>query len=183
MPKIALRYTGDDKAVQARLEATNGLQYFEPVDAREVLATPGNEYDVDDETRKLLGVYFEPRMQGLSVPQLQGDDAELQTGISADKYARSQVVKAVPEAMQPTATRPMTTTGRSLNLDEAREGVNGGEGDPRFSQQDGAGAGDNKPRSEGMTKSEMQTFLRERGVQFDSGANKDELAELVDKQR
>jgi hypothetical protein len=119
--KIGLRYTGSDEREIARLKATDGVLYVEPVDAREILATPGNEYEPDKESAKLLGVYFEPRTQGLSVPQLQSGDEELQTGLSHEKYGRSQVVKAVPDGFAPTAMRPMTTTGRPLSLDAARD--------------------------------------------------------------
>lgn len=177
MTKIALRYTGSDEAVKRRLEATDGVQYFEPVDAREILATPGNEYEPDEESRKLLGLRFDPRLKGLSVPQLQGADTELQTGLSHEKYARDQVVKSVPDAMQPTMMRPQTTTGRPLDLDAAREGAGNGQGDPRFGQPDGA-----VKLSEGLTKDEIKSELQSRGVEFDAKASKDELAELLDRQ-
>lgn len=181
MPKIALRYTGSDEAMQKRLESSDGVQYFEPIDAREILATPGNEYEADEDSRKLLGVYYEPRTQGLSVPQLQGGDEELQTGLSHEKYGRSQVVKAVPDSMVPTAMRPMTTTGRPLDVDAAREGDGEGGGDARFQQGDGIG-GDNAPLSDGMSKDEIKAELQRRGVEFDSRASKDDLAAMLDRQ-
>jgi hypothetical protein len=177
--KIGLRYTGSDEREIARLKATDGVLYVEPVDAREILATPGNEYEPDKESAKLLGVYFEPRTQGLSVPQLQSGDEELQTGLSHEKYGRSQVVKAVPDGFAPTAMRPMTTTGRPLSLDAARDpNTEDGRGDARFSQQDGPGA----PASEGLTKDELKAELDRRGVQYERDANKAELADLLDKQ-
>jgi hypothetical protein len=174
MPKIALRYTGSDEAMLKRLEATDGVHYAEPVDAKEILATPGNEFEPDEAGRKLIGVMFEPRMQGLSVPQLQGADAELQTGISHEKYGRSAVAKEIPNSIAPTMMQPMTTTGRPLDLEQARSGEGAGTQESGFQQSAAT------PRSEGMTKEEMQTHLRERGVHFDSGAKKDDLAKLVD---
>lgn len=183
MPKIALRYMGDDKAMRQKLEATDGVQYFEPVDAREILATPGNDYEPDEESRKLLGIQFDPRLKGLNVPQLHGADAELQTGLSAEKYGRSQVVQAVPSGVQPTAFAPMTTTGRPLSLDDAREGAGAGSGDPRMGFQQPQETGDNggKPASEGMTVEQMRDALKSKGVQFPHDAKKAELAELVDR--
>lgn len=49
MKKIALRYVGKDEALAAKLKKTNGLQMFEPVDAREVLAAEGTEYEYHQE--------------------------------------------------------------------------------------------------------------------------------------
>jgi hypothetical protein len=189
MPKIALRYVGDDKALQRRLESTDGKQYFEPVDAREVIASGNPDYEIDDESRKLLGVYFEPRMKGLSVPQLQGEDAELQTGLSHEKYGRSQVVKAVPDALQPPTVRPMNTTDRPLNMEEAQE-----QGQARMSAQvdederrrleaEGGAANDSRPAlSEGLTKDEIIAELDSRGVAHNRSAKKEELADLLDRQ-
>jgi len=210
--KIALRYTGDDEAMQKRLEATNGVAYFEPVDAREILATPDNEYEVDEDSRKLIGMQFDPtgRMSSteqkepqknadgsevINIPQLNAADAELQTGLSAEKYGRSQVVKAVPEAAIPTSMMPMTTTGRPLDLEKARSGEGGGSGDPAMGfqqakqepterdkrqeqekQQQNSG-----PASEGMTSEEMKAALKAKNVQFPADAKKAELAELVDR--
>jgi hypothetical protein len=197
MPKIALRYTGDDESLTKKLEATDGLQYFEPIDAREVLSTPGCDYEIDEESRKLIGLQFDPRLFGgkpgdagssedegkVNVPQLQGDDAELQTGLSAEKYGRSQVVKAVPDASTPTAMRPMTTSGRSLDLDEAQSGKGAGSGDPRmgFQQAKEEDTGQGGRASEGKTADEMREALKAKGVQFPPDAKKAELAELVDR--
>jgi hypothetical protein len=208
--KIALRYTGDDEAMQKRLEATDGIAYFEPIDAREILATPDNEYEVDDESRKLIGMQLDPtgRMRSseepqknpdgsdvINIPQLNAADAELQTGLSAEKYGRSQVVKAVPEAALPTSMMPMTTTGRPLDLEKARSGESAGSMDPAMGfqqakqepterdkrqeqekQQQNSG-----PASEGMTSEEMKAALKAKNVQFPADAKKAELAELVDR--
>jgi hypothetical protein len=190
MPKIALRYTGSDEAMQKRLEATDGIQLFEPVDAREVLATPDCEYEIDEESRKQFGMQYDPRLfsaggkQGdevakpedegkVNVPQLHGMDAELQTGLSAEKYGRSQVVKAVPDGSQATATMPMTTMGRSLVLEERR---NESAASPQYQQ-----SKEESKASEGKTSDEMREALKAKGVQFPPDAKKAELAELVDR--
>jgi hypothetical protein len=181
MPKIALRYTGSDEALMKRLEATEGLQYFEPVDAREVLATPGCEYEVDDESRKLMGAQFQAgsRGDGLNVPQLQGDDQELQTGLSDLKYGRSQVVKAIPDAMMPTTGAAQSTIGRPLDLSQVGEG--GGAQAARMTPSSEGGDG-GAPLSEGMTRQEIAAELTRRNVPHDGAARKDELAQLLDKQ-
>lgn len=188
MPKIGLRYTGDDEAMVKRLEATDGVQMVEPIDAREILSTPGNEYEIDEESRKMIGELYDPRMQGdVNVPQLHGMDAELQTGLSAEKYGRNQVVKAVPEGSMPTAMQPMTTTGRPLNLEEARKGEYAGapaKAEPAAQstqQQDNSIGGGSKAPSEGMSAEEMRQALTAKNVQFPPDAKKAELAELVDR--
>jgi len=128
MPKIAMTYVGDDEKVKKALAATNGVQYMEPVDAREVIASGNKDYEVDEEQRALIGAIFDPgKMADVNIPQLQGDNAELMTGLSADKYGRSQVVKAVPDASVPTRHRPMTTTGRPLNRDEVKPPAEAGD--------------------------------------------------------
>jgi hypothetical protein len=185
MPKIALRYKGDDEALNKKLEATEGVQLFEPIDAREILAS-SEDYEIDEESRKLLGMQYDPRFVGegenaVNIPQLQGADAELSTGLSAEKYGRSQVVKAVPEGSQPTASMPMSTTGRSLNLEERRnESAAGVANDPRMGYQQAPQDGGTRA-SEGMTTDEMRAALKAKGVQFPADAKKAELAELVDR--
>jgi len=188
--KIGLRYTGDDEALNKKLEATDGVQYFEPIDAREILSTPGQDYEIDEESRKLVGQQFDPRYHGegedkINIPQLQSGDAELQTGLSAEKYGRSQVVQAVPDAVSPTAMRPMTTSGRPLNLEEAQSGEHAGSGDPRMGFQQAkveeSKQENDKPASEGMTSDEMRAALKAKNVQFPADAKKAELAELVDR--
>jgi hypothetical protein len=85
MPKITLK-NGE----------TGELESFEPVDVREILATPDTIYSVPDETVAGIGgpsVATELK-EGASAPQLQGGDAEMQTGLSIDKYGREAVVKA-----------------------------------------------------------------------------------------
>ena len=183
--KIGLRYTGDDEALNKKLEATDGVQYFEPIDAREILSSPGQDYEIDEESRKMIGMQFDPRLKGegddaINIPQLQSEDAELQTGLSAEKYGRSQVVKAVPNAAQPTAMNPLTTSGRPLNIDEvgtqaAVDARMGYQTAPETKPSGGA------PASEGMTSDEMRTALKAKGVQFPADAKKAELAELVDR--
>lgn len=181
-PQIGLRYLGDDENVKRRLQATNGVQYFEPVDAREVLATPGGEYEPDENSRKMIGLLYDPRLQGLNIPQLQGADAELQTGLSHEKYGRSQVVKAIPEAMQPVVGGPQSTTGRSLDLEQVGQG--GGAQAARMPMtgaEDERNASGAKP-SEGLTRDEIVDALRAKNVAFKSDARKDDLADLLDSQ-
>jgi hypothetical protein len=183
--KIGLRYTGDDEALNKKLEATDGVQYFEPIDAREILSSPGQDYEIDEESRKMIGMQFDPRLKGegenaINIPQLQSEDAELQTGLSAEKYGRSQVVKAVPNAAQPTAMYPMTTSGRPLDIDE----VGSESADPRMGYQtapETKPSDNGTPPSEGMTSEEMRTALKAKNVQFPADAKKAELAELVDR--
>ena len=179
-PQIGLRYTGSDENVKRRLEATNGIQYFEPVDAREILATPDSEYEPDDDSRKLIGLVYDPRLKGLNIPQLQGADAELQTGLSHEKYGRSQVVKAVPEALQPVAGGPQSTTGRPLSGAVEGGGAMAARMPMTADQENEANNG--SPLSEGMTRDEIKAELKRRNVAFDNDARKDELAELLDKQ-
>jgi len=178
--KIGLRYTGDDEDLQKKLEATDGVQYFEPIDAREILSSPGQDYEIDEESRKLIGQQFDPRLHGegddaVNIPQLQGADAELQTGLSAEKYGRSQVVKAVPD-VAPTMMRPMTTSGRPLDINEV-----GKDAPPDTTSYQKAPESGGAPASEGMTSEEMRTALKAKGVQFPADAKKAELAELVDR--
>ena len=180
MPKIGLRYTGDDENVARRLRASDGVQYFEPVDAREVLATKDSPYEPDETSKKLIGLLYDPRLKGLNIPQLHGDDAELQTGLSHEKYGRSQVVKAVPEALSPTPGVAQSTTGRPLDRSQVGEG--GGANAARVpSDGDGGESQQGKP-SDGLTLDEIKGELRKRNVQFDAHSRKDDLADLLDKQ-
>jgi hypothetical protein len=196
MPKIALRYTGSDEAMTKRLEATDGIQLVEAIDAREILATPDCEYEIDEESRKQFGMQYDPRLfsaggkpgdqvakpedEGkVNVPQLNGMDAELQTGLSAEKYGRSQVVKAVPDGSQPTATMPMTTMGRSLVMEERRDEAAAVAEQRRDYQK--APEENGAPASQGKTVDEMKEALKAKGVQFPPDAKKAELAELVDR--
>jgi hypothetical protein len=186
--KIGLRYTGDDEAMQKKLEASDGVQYFEPIDAREILSSPGQDYEIDEESRKMIGMQFDPRLKGegsdaINIPQLQSEDAELQTGLSAEKYGRSQVVKAVPNAAQPTAMNPLTTSGRPLNIDEVgtQAAADARMGYQQAPEEGGGSQSGGAPASEGMTSEEMRTALKAKGVQFPADAKKAELAELVDR--
>lgn len=45
MPKIALRYKGSDEAMLRKLKASDGVVHVESVDAREILAAEGTEYE------------------------------------------------------------------------------------------------------------------------------------------
>jgi len=77
---------------------TGKLQDFEPVDAKEVLAQEGTIYTVPDQTREQVGMDVGATSgdNKINVPQLQGGDAEMQTGLSIEKYGRAAVVKAQP---------------------------------------------------------------------------------------
>jgi hypothetical protein len=79
MPKIVLK-NGE----------TGQLEEFEPVDAREILAQEGTVYSAPDADEPI----GDP--PDVDIPQHQGDDAEMQTGLSIDKYGRGNVVKATP---------------------------------------------------------------------------------------
>jgi len=72
---------------------TGKNEEFEPIDAREILRQEGSIYSPSKVGNELIG---QPMDWTANFPQLQGDDAELQTGLSVEKYRRDQVVKAVP---------------------------------------------------------------------------------------
>lgn len=156
---------------------TGENEEFEPVDAREILATPGTIYEPDDESRKMIGQAYDPRSEGINVPQLHGDNAELQTGLSIEKYGRAQVVKAVPDGSTATAQRPMTTTGRPLSLEEARNAPVPAD-TTAAAQRTAAESG--KP-STSMTVTELRTALDKKEVAYPTDAKKPELIELLDK--
>lgn len=102
---------------------TGKLESFEPVDAREILANADTIYSVPDETIAGIGgpTVATELKDGESVPQLQGADAEMQTGLSVEKYGREAVVKAqVGDATVTTAVtsqNPQTTTGELIRPD------------------------------------------------------------------
>lgn len=75
---------------------TGKNEEFEPVDAREILAQKDTIYSVTPEAKDAMGVEHDPLSKDLNVPQLQGADAEMQTGLSTEKYRRAAVVKAEP---------------------------------------------------------------------------------------
>lgn len=74
--------------VRLKNTETGKIEEFEPVDAREALQGDNSIYEaVPLETVAESGV---------DIPQMQGADAELQTGLSEDKYGRGNVVLAEP---------------------------------------------------------------------------------------
>lgn len=85
MPKIVLK-NGE----------TGNLEEFEPVDAREILSTEGTIYFVPEDSKDEIGLDIGPGGKDINVPQLQGADAEMNTGLSIDKYGREAIVKAQP---------------------------------------------------------------------------------------
>lgn len=156
---------------------TGDKEEFEPVDAREILATPGTIYEPDDEARKLIGQAFDPRSQDINVPQLHGDNAELQTGLSIEKYGRAAVVKAVPDGATATAMRPLTTTGRPLSLQEAYDAPAPADTTAAAARTASSAA----LASEGLTVPELRAALDAKDVAYPTDAKKAELAELLDK--
>lgn len=85
MPKIVLK-NGE----------TGNLEEFEPVDAREILSTEGTIYSVAEGSKDEIGLDIGPGGKDINVPQLQGADVEMNTGLSIEKYGRAAVVKAQP---------------------------------------------------------------------------------------
>lgn len=132
---------------------TGKNESFEPVDAREILANPETIYK--PAKKDASGLVLESSASAdINVPQLQGRDDELQTGLSVEKYGREAIINAEPG----TAGKPVTTTtGKTV------EGT-----DPT------AGA-------DGMTVVEMKAALAAKGVEVPSGALKADLQALLAK--
>ena len=121
--------------ITLRNTTTGKDETFDPVDAREILNNPDNDtYEASQTTRDILGASVSaatavgtavgPNEAGdmQLIPQLQGGDAEMQTGNAVDKYARQQVVKAEPGqpmGARVTAEHPEDTQGRSLRKKKA----------------------------------------------------------------
>ena len=159
MPKITLHNTETGKD-----------EDFEPVDAREILDNPDSIYTVPDETREQIGMRMDPNPNPLgadgekySIPNLQGGDAEMQTGLSVDKYARNAVVKAQPGDPR----RPVLTTQGELRT-------------PADPTAKGRRAGSDPADSSTMTVAELKAALDKRGVEYAANAKKPELIELHD---
>ena len=110
MPKITLLNTQSGKT-----------EDFEPVDVREILADPQTIYRVPKGAADSIGKQYDAgTTKGINVPQLQGGDAELQTGLSIEKYGREAVVKAQPG--DPMVNKEvMTTSGRSVEGSDPRD--------------------------------------------------------------
>jgi hypothetical protein len=83
MPKIRLKNT-----------ETGEEQDFEPVDAREILAMKDRVYEPVEQ--QVGSVAKDEEGNEISIPQHQGEDAEMQMGLTDYKYGRSNVVKASP---------------------------------------------------------------------------------------
>lgn len=105
MPKVSLMN-----------KETGKLEDFEPVDAREILRMEESIYEAPENKEEEAGGH----PQDVNIPQLQGDDAELQVGLSIDKYGRSNVVKASPgnPEFSPPPRQAMTTDGRVIQEKE-----------------------------------------------------------------
>lgn len=132
---------------------TGKNEEFEPVDAREVLATPDTIYKVLPDANAKVGLTLESSgTADINVPQLQGSDAELQTGASTQKYDRQAVVKAEP----------------------GDPDLNAGKADGNDAKAPAA-----KP-SEGLTVTELKEALDKKGVAYPSHGAKAEYAELLD---
>src|SRR5688572_11991967 len=93
MPRITLRHTPTGKE-----------QDFEPVDAREVLSMENSEYEPIDQQVGSLSEEQELLEGVINIPQHQGEDAEMDTGLSIEKYGRANLVKAYPGQLR--MTRP-----------------------------------------------------------------------------
>lgn len=160
MPKIQL-LNGD----------SGKLEDFEPVDAREILSDPDTVYSVPDGASEDMGKQLSGAPVGnpdnaVSIPQLQGGDEEMQTGLSIEKYGRAAVVKAMPgNVVVATALRPTSTSGRAL------PGAN----------EDAASYALKSQRSDGMTVPELRAALEKKNVAYPTDAKKAELADLLDK--
>lgn len=142
MPKITLLNTDSGK-----------LEDFEPIDAREILSNPETIYSVPEETRAGIGKELSPHGD-INIPQLHGGDAEMQTGLSIEKYGRSQVVKALPG--NPSLT-PVSTSGGSLEGSDPREST-----------------------SEGLTVAEIKAEMDKKGIEYPANAKKAEYQKLLD---
>jgi len=104
---------------------TGKLQDFEPVDAKEVLAQEGTIYSVPDQTREQIGMDVGANSgdNKINVPQLQGGDAEMQTGLSIEKYGRAAVVKAQPgKVATDTQNRPIGSASGDLTVGKGPRG-------------------------------------------------------------
>lgn len=144
MPKITLRNKDSGK-----------LEDFEPVDAREALAVENTIYEVPQGTSEQIGQRLDPNnLEGVQIAQLQGADAEMQTGLSIDKYQRQAVVKA--QVGDPATTRePMTTTGVPI------------------------AAALSDAQTSDMTVPQLRDELDRRGVAIPDGARKADLVALL----
>jgi len=117
MPKITLLNTGSGKT-----------ENFEPIDAREILASPDSIYKVPKDAAETIGKQYDPgTTSGINVPQLQGGDAELQTGLSIEKYGREAVVKAQPGDPHSGSNAVLTTSGRLVEGTDPRETASHGK--------------------------------------------------------
>ena len=101
MPKITLTnsVTGHDED-------------FEPVDAREILSNPDTIYKPSKAAQENIGMQADGKV---NIPQLQGGDAEMQVGLSIEKYGRADVVKAQIGNPVFKPVLPMSTTGKPLD--------------------------------------------------------------------
>lgn len=182
MPQIILKNT-----------ETGRLRGFEPVDAREILQQKETIYEVptDDEMAKMgpsrnMGARFvagnpppagsmgksraekdQGSMDMLNVAQLQGDDAEMQTGISADKYFRQDVVKASPGNVS-TEQEDLTKEGAP----QRRRAPEGGRTAERTQTTQGKALG--KP-IEQMNSAELRSALVDRGDNPPKGAKDEDM--------
>lgn len=151
MPKIQLLNSDSGK-----------VEDFEPVDAREVLSMENTIYSVPKDASDKMGLQLsaDPNAD-ISIPQMQGGDEEMQTGLSIDKYARAAVVKAVPGNPQYDNIRsanPRDTMGRAIVDRNAADVV----------------------ASDGMKVAELRDALHEKGIEYPEGARKADLQKLLD---
>ena len=151
MPKIQLQNNESGK-----------MEDFEPVDAREVLSDPDSIYSVPGDATDQIGLQLSGSANAdVNIPQMQGGDEEMQTGLSIEKYGRAAVVKAVagnPEYTGARAANPRDTLGRPIVDRDAKEVI----------------ATDN------MKLMELREALTQKGVEIPANAKKADLQKLLD---
>lgn len=177
MPKITLLNTDTGKN-----------EDFEPVDAREVLETPDTIYKVTDESRALMGAQLGAYVsQGINIPQLQGGDSEMQTGLSVDKYARQGVVKAQPGTPNTGGAGGLRNDGPTVAEFVAAGYLASSYPPEGFASRSSAdeiaaavAAGQGAKPSDGLTVPELEAALTAKEITIPAGAKKADLQKLLD---
>ncbi len=175
MPKITLLNT-----------ETGKNEDFEPVDAREILESPDTIYEVTDAGRALMGAQLGAYANaGINIPQMQGSDAEMHSGLSIDKYARQAVVKAQPGT--PNAGGALRGDGPTV-ADYVAAGFSASNYPPEgFASRSSAdeiaaavAAGQGPKPSDGLTVPELEAALTKKEISIPAGSKKGDLQKLLD---
>ena len=149
---------------------TGKLESFEPVDAREILADENTIYTVPQETTDAIGARMDLGKMAdgakVNVAQLQGDDAEMQTGLSIDKYGRGNVVQAMPGVAGEEQRKQVLTTGGQYRSPT----------DPTAAGRPGGTTSDN------MTSAQLKSALDAKKIEYPADARKADLQKLFDAQ-